>query len=87
LHQLADSVFDRFRQQDGSVGRRHGGLGRGPSIVKNLVELHGGEIRALSARRALRSGYQAHIAKPVEPSELVYLVAGLAGRTARISSP
>lgn len=41
-------VFDRFRQQDGSFARRHGGLGLGLSIVQYLVEAHGGEISVTS---------------------------------------
>jgi CheY-like chemotaxis protein len=42
-------VFDRFRQSDASTTRRHGGLGLGLAIVKQLVELHGGTVRAKSA--------------------------------------
>jgi len=42
-------VFDRFRQADSSMSRRHSGLGLGMAIVRHLVELHGGTVSVASA--------------------------------------
>lgn len=46
-------VFERFRQADASTSRSHSGLGLGLAIVKQLVDLHGGTVRATSPGHGL----------------------------------
>jgi PAS domain S-box-containing protein len=45
----AASVFEPFAQGDGTTARTHGGTGLGMSIVRELVDLMGGEVRLTSA--------------------------------------
>ncbi len=46
---LLPHIFDRFRQGESSSMRKHGGLGLGLAIVRNIVELHEGTVQAASA--------------------------------------
>jgi CheY-like chemotaxis protein len=46
-------VFDRFRQADAAMTRQHGGLGLGLWIVRHIVGLHGGTVRAESPGEGL----------------------------------
>jgi signal transduction histidine kinase len=41
-------VFERFRQEDPTSTRRHGGLGLGLAIVQDLTRLHGGRVVVMS---------------------------------------
>lgn len=54
-------VFDRFRQSDGSMTRRHGGLGLGLAIVRQIVELHGGTVAATSGGAEQGATFTVHL--------------------------
>ncbi len=58
-------VFDRFRQEDASTTRKYGGLGLGLSIVKSLVELHGGTVRAASEGEGRGTAFCVHLPVPL----------------------
>ncbi len=58
-------VFDSFRQADGTTTRHHGGMGLGLAIVRHLVELHGGQVRADSAGEGRGSTFT--VLLPVAP--------------------
>ena len=57
-------IFDRFRQADGTSTRRYGGLGLGLSIVRHLVELHGGCVQATSDGENLGSTFTIQLPLP-----------------------
>src|SRR5438105_1219657 len=69
-------VFDRFRQADSSSTRAQGGLGLGLAIVRHLVEVHGGTVRAESegegqgARFTVRLPMRQIQEQPVEHGEI-----------------
>ncbi len=61
-----EKIFDRFQQRDGGSTRRRGGVGLGLSIVRELVELHGGRVEVGDAPEG---GARFSALLPIEPAE------------------
>ena len=64
-------IFERFQQVDASKTRRHGGLGLGLTIVRHLVELHGGSVRAESPGRGQGSSFTIRLPRMATVAVLV----------------
>jgi CheY-like chemotaxis protein len=69
--QFLPYVFERFTQSDSSASRRHGGLGLGLALVRELVELHGGGVQVDSAGVGLGASFTVTL-----PARLEGMVAG-----------
>jgi PAS domain S-box-containing protein len=80
---LLPYVFDRFRQGDASVTRPHGGLGLGLSIVRHIVELHGGKVQVESGGPGLGATFSVQFPLRTTPrargpeSDLLRTLSGL----------
>ncbi|MDB4942837.1 MAG: Chemotaxis protein methyltransferase CheR [Labilithrix sp.] len=74
-------IFERFRQVDSSSTRKYGGLGLGLAIVRHLVELHGGSVRAESDGEGRGTTFRVTLPTRVVRSAATSAPAGTAGRT------
>jgi CheY-like chemotaxis protein/two-component sensor histidine kinase len=82
--QVLQHAFEAFSQADRSLERAGGGLGLGLALVKGLVDLHGGEVRAASA--GPRKGSQLTIELPLDATPAVdgAIDSAVAGRKLRV---
>jgi len=81
---LLPRVFDLFTQADRALDRSQGGLGIGLTLVRNLVEMHGGSVEALSAGSGHGSEFVIHLPVALQEKERVEIkVAENFNRTAQ----
>lgn len=79
------NVFDLFTQADHSLARTQGGLGIGLTLVKRVVEMHGGRVEARSSGPGQGSAFFVHLpltAAPIESEENTRYVEAIKGSKA-----
>jgi len=74
-------IFERFRQGDASTTRAHAGLGIGLALVRHIVELHGGRVRAASAGRGQGTTFHVQLPAPTMATGPTRSVSGEAQST------
>jgi signal transduction histidine kinase/ActR/RegA family two-component response regulator len=79
-------VFDRFRQAESTLTRSHGGLGLGLSIVRHLVELHGGTVEVESAGEGQGSSFAVRLPLRAELAEGAPVDLGQGSSSSRVWS-
>jgi signal transduction histidine kinase len=72
-------VFERFKQADGSATRAHGGLGLGLSIVRHVIEAHGGSVEAFSEGEGL--GAELTVELPLVESDSLPMIRASDGQS------
>lgn len=77
-----DRIFDLFAQEDTSLDRAAGGLGIGLTLVKRLVEMHGGTVRARSEGRGKGSEFEVRVPLSEHTPPATQIPQGAGGRRA-----
>jgi len=70
---LLPRVFDLFTQSERPLDRSHGGLGIGLTLVKRLVEMHGGRVQAHSAGHGTGSEFEVRIPAAADSRPQAYV--------------